>query len=133
VLARIPRWANENVLVGFDTADDAGVYRLTPELALVQTVDFFTPVVDDPETFGAIAAAWGDHHDAFRYTRRMDRRLRTLNMAWLLMIVVTPFATRLLTSPGGQSQSVHAVKFGFYALTQALVSLAMVAMLRHSV
>jgi selenide,water dikinase len=57
VLARIPRWANENVLVGFDTADDAGVYRLTPECALVQTVDFFTPIVDDPYTFGAIAAA----------------------------------------------------------------------------
>jgi selenide,water dikinase len=57
VLARIPRWANANVLVGFDTADDAGVYQLTPELALVQTVDFFTPVVDDAYTFGAIAAA----------------------------------------------------------------------------
>jgi selenide,water dikinase len=57
VLGRIPRWANENVLVGFDTADDAGVYRLTPELALVQTVDFFTPIVDDAYTFGAIAAA----------------------------------------------------------------------------
>src|SRR5277367_6164255 len=57
VLARIPRWANENVLVGFDTADDAGVYKLTAELALVQTVDFFTPIVDDAFTFGAIAAA----------------------------------------------------------------------------
>jgi selenide,water dikinase len=57
VLARIPRWANENVLVGFDTADDAGVYKLTAELALVQTVDFFTPIVDDAYTFGAIAAA----------------------------------------------------------------------------
>ena len=57
MLARIPRWANENVLVGFDTADDAGVYRLSPECALVQTVDFFTPIVDDPYTFGAIAAA----------------------------------------------------------------------------
>jgi len=56
VLARIPRWANENVLVGFDTADDAGVYKLSPECALVQTVDFFTPIVDDPYTFGAIAA-----------------------------------------------------------------------------
>ena len=53
----MPRWADENVLVGFDTADDAGVYKLTPELALVQTVDFFTPIVDDPYTFGAIAAA----------------------------------------------------------------------------
>ncbi len=57
MLARIPRVVNENVLVGFDTADDAGVYKLTPECALVQTVDFFTPIVDDPETFGAIAAA----------------------------------------------------------------------------
>jgi selenide, water dikinase len=56
-LASIPRVANANVLVGFDTADDAGVYQLTAELALVQTVDFFTPVVDDPFTFGAIAAA----------------------------------------------------------------------------
>lgn len=57
VLGRIPRWANEDVLVGFDTADDAGVYRLSSELALVQTVDFFTPIVDDAYTFGAIAAA----------------------------------------------------------------------------
>ena len=53
----MPRWADENVLIGFDTADDAGVYKLTAELALVQTVDFFTPIVDDPYTFGAIAAA----------------------------------------------------------------------------
>ena len=57
VLASLPRWADENVLIGFDTADDAGVYKLTAELALVQTVDFFTPIVDDPATFGAIAAA----------------------------------------------------------------------------
>ena len=48
---------NENVLIGFDTSDDAGVYKLTESLALVQTVDFFTPIVDDPYTFGAIAAA----------------------------------------------------------------------------
>lgn len=57
MLGRLPRVINENVLVGFDTADDAGVYRLTLECALVQTVDFFTPIVDDPYTFGAIAAA----------------------------------------------------------------------------
>jgi selenide,water dikinase len=57
VLQKVPRWADENVLVGFDTADDAGVYKLTPECALVQTVDFFTPIVDDPYIFGAIAAA----------------------------------------------------------------------------
>ncbi len=53
----MPRIVNPNVLVGFDTADDAGVYRLSDDLALVQTVDFFTPIVDDPFTFGAIAAA----------------------------------------------------------------------------
>jgi selenide,water dikinase len=57
VLASLPRVPNENVLVGFDTSDDAGVYKLTESLALVQTVDFFTPIVDDPYTFGAIAAA----------------------------------------------------------------------------
>lgn len=45
------------MLVGFDTSDDAGVFLLTPECALVQTVDFFTPIVDDPYLFGAIAAA----------------------------------------------------------------------------
>ena len=57
MLGRIPRVPDQNVLVGFDTSDDAGVYKLTPECALVQTVDFFTPIVDDPYTFGAIAAA----------------------------------------------------------------------------
>jgi len=57
VLRRLPRPTDPNVLVGFDTNDDAGVYLLNPETALVQTVDFFTPIVDDPHTFGQIAAA----------------------------------------------------------------------------
>lgn len=57
VLRHLPNTADPNVLVGFDTSDDAGVYRLSQECALVQTVDFFTPIVDDPFTFGAIAAA----------------------------------------------------------------------------
>ena len=57
VLAGLPRAGDPNLLVGFDTADDAGVYLLSPELALVQTVDFFSPVVDDPFAFGQIAAA----------------------------------------------------------------------------
>jgi len=56
VLGKLARQHDPNVLVGFDTADDAGVYQLTPELALVQTVDFFTPIVDDPFVFGQIAA-----------------------------------------------------------------------------
>src|SRR5579885_929302 len=53
----MPRPADPNLLVGFEKADDAGVYRLSPGVALVQTIDFFTPIVDDPFTFGAIAAA----------------------------------------------------------------------------
>jgi len=57
VLRRLPRPTDPNVLVGFDTNDDAGVYLLGGDLALVQTVDFFTPIVDDPHTFGQIAAA----------------------------------------------------------------------------
>ncbi len=56
VLGKLPRQHDANVLVGFDHADDAGVYRIAPDLALVQTVDFFTPMVDDPNTFGQIAA-----------------------------------------------------------------------------
>lgn len=56
VLPKLKQPANPDVLVGFDKADDAGIYRLTPDLAIVQTVDFFTPVVDDPFTFGQVAA-----------------------------------------------------------------------------
>src|SRR5260221_10631385 len=56
VLGKLARQHDPNVLVGFDKADDAGVYKISAELALVQTVDFFTPVVDDPYTFGQIAA-----------------------------------------------------------------------------
>ncbi len=52
-----PTQDDPNLLVGLDTSDDAGVYKLNSEQALVQTVDFFTPVVDDPYTFGQIAAA----------------------------------------------------------------------------
>jgi len=57
VLGKLARQHDPNVLVGFDHADDAGVYQLTADQALVQTVDFFTPIVDDPYTFGQIAAA----------------------------------------------------------------------------
>ncbi len=57
MLTKLPKQSDPNVLIGFDTADDAGVYRLSDDLALVQTVDFFTPIVDDPYTFGQVAAA----------------------------------------------------------------------------
>jgi selenide, water dikinase len=56
VLGKLARQHDPNVLVGFDTADDAGVYLIGPDQALVQTIDFFTPIVDDPYTFGQIAA-----------------------------------------------------------------------------
>src|SRR5580704_7647577 len=56
VLSRLPKQSDPNLLVGFDTSDDAGIYQLAQDLALVQTVDFFTPLVDDPFTFGEIAA-----------------------------------------------------------------------------
>ena len=57
ILRRLPLPSDPNVLVGFSTNDDAGVYLLSEGLALVQTVDFFTPIADDPFTFGQIAAA----------------------------------------------------------------------------
>jgi selenide, water dikinase len=56
VLGKLARQQDAKVLVGFDRADDAGVYQIAPDMALVQTVDFFTPIVDDPYTFGQIAA-----------------------------------------------------------------------------
>jgi selenide, water dikinase len=56
-LSGLPKQPNDpNLIVGFDTADDAGVYRLRDDLALVQTLDFFTPIVDDPYDYGRIAA-----------------------------------------------------------------------------
>lgn len=57
MLRRLPTSANPNLLVGFETSDDAGVFLLHDGTALVQTMDFFTPIVDDPYSFGAIAAA----------------------------------------------------------------------------
>jgi len=57
VLRSMPRQSDPNVLVGFDTNDDAGIYLLAEGLAMVQTIDFFTPIVDDPNLFGQIAAA----------------------------------------------------------------------------
>lgn len=56
VLSKLPQQPSENVIVGFETSDDAGVMRLNDETALVQTVDFFTPVSDDPFVYGQVAA-----------------------------------------------------------------------------
>jgi selenide, water dikinase len=56
VLSKLPAQVSDNVIVGFETSDDAGVFRLNDTTALVQTVDFFTPVADDPEIYGQVAA-----------------------------------------------------------------------------
>lgn len=57
VLCHLPKTHDENLIVGIDTSDDAAVYKINETTALVQTIDFFTPVVDDPYVFGQIAAA----------------------------------------------------------------------------
>lgn len=57
VLEKIPKVKDPNLLIGYDSSDDAAVYRLTDDLAMVQTLDFFPPMVEDPYTFGQIAAA----------------------------------------------------------------------------
>ena len=124
VLARIPRRADPNVLVGFDTADDAGVYKLTSEMALVQTVDFFSPVVDDPHTFGAIAAA-NALSDVYAMGGRPISALSIL--AWpangdieVLAEIVKGGAEKVheadCTILGGHSVADNEIKFG-YAVT----------------
>ena len=57
MVSLLPREDHPDLIVGYELADDAGVFRLNDDLALIQTVDFFTPIVDDPYTFGQIAAA----------------------------------------------------------------------------
>lgn len=57
VLDKIPNKFDENLLIGFDSSDDGAVYKLTEDIAIIQTLDFFTPIVEDPYTFGKIAAA----------------------------------------------------------------------------
>jgi len=56
-LGKLPKFESDKLIVGLDTADDAAVYKLDDEKALIQTLDFFTPIVDDPREFGRIAAA----------------------------------------------------------------------------
>ena len=57
MLGKLPKFYDENLLVGIETSDDAAVYKIDEHLSMIQTVDFFTPIVDDPFTFGQIAAA----------------------------------------------------------------------------
>ena len=57
MLGKLPKFHDDNLLVGIETSDDAAIYKINDEVAMIQTVDFFTPIVDDPYTFGQIAAA----------------------------------------------------------------------------
>jgi selenide,water dikinase len=56
VLSKLPKQINEKVIVGYENSDDAGIFRLNDEISLVQTLDFFTPIADDPDLYGRIAA-----------------------------------------------------------------------------
>jgi uncharacterized membrane protein len=82
-------------------------------------------------SFLTIAVAWSHHHDAFKYARRTDAWLRNATLIWLLMIILIPFATKLLTGQGHDTLSVHALRWGFYALLQTVEAAALFAMTRH--
>lgn len=56
-MGKLPKFEDDNLLVGIETSDDAAIYKVTDDIAMIQTVDFFTPIVDDPYMFGQIAAA----------------------------------------------------------------------------
>ena len=56
-MSKLPKFEDDNLIVGIETSDDAAIYKVTDDIAMIQTVDFFTPIVDDPYMFGQIAAA----------------------------------------------------------------------------
>lgn len=82
-------------------------------------------------SFLVIAAMWSEHHHVFRYAARSDAWLRSLDMVWLLMVVLNPFATKLLTSEAPDTVGAHALRWGFYALLQILASVTFLAMVHH--
>ncbi|WP_329134502.1 TMEM175 family protein [Streptomyces sp. NBC_01476] len=82
-------------------------------------------------SFLVIAASWGGHHRIFRAVVRIDAPLRMMNMAWLLMIILNPLATKMLTTEDHDSLGAHALRYGFYALLQVLASLALLALSHH--
>jgi uncharacterized membrane protein len=82
-------------------------------------------------SFVVIAIAWGNHHRVFRYADRSDARMRTYNMVWLLVIILIPFATNMLTSEGHDSVGANALRFGFYALLQVVLAAAFLAMVHR--
>jgi uncharacterized membrane protein len=84
-------------------------------------------------SFVAIAGGWSQHHELFRYARSTDERMKSLHLAWLLTIIILPFATKLLFDRETIDQGVRALHWGFYALVQFLESAALFAMVRRMV
>jgi uncharacterized membrane protein len=82
-------------------------------------------------SFLTIAIAWSHHHDAFKYARRTDAWLRNATTVWLLTIILIPSATKLLTGYGHDTPSVHALRWGFYALLQTVQAAVLFVMTRH--
>ncbi|WP_328464306.1 TMEM175 family protein [Streptomyces sp. NBC_00448] len=82
-------------------------------------------------SFAVISASWGQHHRVYRAVARVDAPLRTINMLWLLMIVLNPLATKMLTTEDHDSVATHALRFGFYALLQVIAGLALLAATRR--
>ncbi len=122
VLAGLPDMSHPNLLVGSNTCDDAGVYKLSDELALVQTVDVFTPLVDDPYTFGQIAAA-NSVSDVYAMGGTPLTALsviafpiETLNPAIMTQIIrggIDKLKEAGVTVVGGHSIKGEDIKFGF--------------------
>ena len=114
VLRHLPKMPNHpNVLVGTDTADDGGVYKLTDEIALVQTIDYFTPIVDDPYMFGQIAAA-----NALSDIYAMGGTpLTALNIVGYPMSVLGPdMLTEILKGAGDKVMEAGAVTLGGHSI-----------------
>jgi uncharacterized membrane protein len=82
-------------------------------------------------SFVAIAGAWSQHHDLYRYVRGTDTRMRSYHLIWLLMIILIPFATKLLFAGSDNILAVHALHWGFYALLQVVESVALLLMVRR--
>ncbi|WP_329176529.1 TMEM175 family protein [Streptomyces sp. NBC_01477] len=82
-------------------------------------------------SFVAISASWGGHHRIFRAVERIDTPLRMINMFWLMMIILNPLATKMLTTEDHDSLGSHALRYGFYALLQTLAAVALLVIARR--
>lgn len=115
VMQRVTPATNERVLVGYGSSDDAGVYLVRPDLALVQTVDFFTPIVDDPFDFGRIAAT-----NAFSDVYAMGGRpLSALNIAAFPEDLDLAILTRILDGGAAIAQRAGVAILGGHTIKDA--------------